>query len=200
MVGLGGGGGGWPGAVGACRCSLWIGLVVCIVGLGIWALSIGRRVTYRSVGGFENQFMLANGNAAFLFRSHPVNPRTLRLVYAYSPDGWHLESSTHWAELRDIDASLSRSIMSAAGCSGPSTSRNGWGLGAALVIAMPLLCLLKLAALTTAVLWHRDRRTVKPGACRVCGYDLRASKTTCPECGTAVSTGRQRHDQAQDRR
>ncbi|MEE8477142.1 MAG: hypothetical protein V3S19_02170, partial [Gemmatimonadales bacterium] len=49
-------------------------------------------------------------------------------------------------------------------------------------IWMPVL----LAAIPTVILWHRDRRTVKAGCCLTCGYDLRASKKTCPECGAAV--------------
>ena len=51
----------------------------------------------------------------------------------------------------------------------------------------PLWTLLALAAIPTALLWHRDRRTVKPGCCQTCGYDLRASKKVCPECGTAIA-------------
>ena len=53
-------------------------------------------------------------------------------------------------------------------------------------LSVPLWLLFTLATVPTAMLWHRDRHTVKPGCCRQCGYDLRASKKACPECGTAI--------------
>ena len=37
-----------------------------------------------------------------------------------------------------------------------------------------------------AILRHHERRRMKRGLCLRCGYDLRASKERCPECGTAI--------------
>ena len=42
------------------------------------------------------------------------------------------------------------------------------------------------AGIATAVLYARQNRPT-PGFCESCGYDLRASKKTCPECGTAFA-------------
>jgi hypothetical protein len=52
-----------------------------------------------------------------------------------------------------------------------------------------VLCLLEIV-LPAAWLIHRPKsRRSLIGVCAKCGYDLRASKDRCPECGTPIPTG-----------
>ncbi len=132
------------------RIAKWTGLVVCVVILGMWAVStkvevyrFGDPLTFHSLYGFVSIFVRS-----------PIVPR-VSVVRTVPWD--HLLRLPRWRESKQQ-----------------------------IIIELPYWLPLLLAAIPTAILWLRDRRTVKPGCCLTCGYDLRASKKTCPECGTAV--------------
>lgn len=63
-------------------------------------------------------------------------------------------------------------------------------LPAAIRYSTPNWCI-ALAALVLPALWLRkwsqQRRLVSIGLCPQCGYDLRASKERCPECGIPIA-------------
>jgi hypothetical protein len=55
-------------------------------------------------------------------------------------------------------------------------------------LALPYWFLFAISLVLPIRWWLKARRTL-PGCCTVCGYDLRASKDRCPECGTAIPAG-----------
>ena len=151
------------------RIAKWSGLVVCVVILGMWVTSVLRPsgVLSRQFGGVYwscGVLIFVVGDFAIDFQS-PGNLSSIVLPIGPSPLNWH--ETLGLSEL-------------------PRT----WRFLGTVAVIMPLWLLLTLAAIPTAILWLRDRRTVEPGCCRQCGYDLRASKKTCPECGAAVAESR----------
>jgi len=54
------------------------------------------------------------------------------------------------------------------------------------LIVFPIWVLLLPSLVLPAAWLRRRRRRVGPQACLGCGYDLRASRANCPECGRAI--------------
>ena len=63
------------------------------------------------------------------------------------------------------------------------------GVEHVLVIPFWFVALLMLSPLGHLTRQHlRGRRRLEGSCCQKCGYDLRASKDRCPECGTPITT------------
>ena len=55
-------------------------------------------------------------------------------------------------------------------------------------VALPLWPFVLASGIPAALLFARNRRNrIAPGCCKTCGYDLRASKEKCPECGEPIA-------------
>ena len=160
------------------RIAKWTGLVVCVVIAASWAVS-----TLWVVGRLRCAMERAQcGNSRISVSWHDDSPE---MSFWFGPadlsDYWHdcSQESAEWFAEPTNQFILGFTEL-------PRTGAPARDVRA---ISMPFWLLFALAAIPTAILWHRDRRTVKPGCCQTCGYDLRASKKICPECGTASTGG-----------
>ena len=146
------------------RIAKWTGLASCVVIAALWALSYRGDLRY-DAGGWI---------ATTEYSSLGVVWKTSDWDHRES-DGWSYEATPQ------DDRRLFGEVC---------WYQFGYPCGGdpLFVRAIPFWMLLTIALTSTAIVWLRDRRTVKPGCCLTCGYDLRASKKTCPECGTAIAS------------
>jgi len=141
------------------RILKWTGVVVCVVILTMWLTSALRPTLFRTPFGGVAWY-----HGAVMFLEGATND------YGYLEESRlppNLAGPPKWHETLGLSA-LPQSLR----------------LFGKLMILMPLWLPFLGAAVPTAILWHRDRRTVEPGCCQRCGYNLTGNTSgICPECG-----------------
>lgn len=115
---------------------------------------------------------------------------SLALIQAHPQWEREIELTSFMSGLRSQPASWGLHTVKAIGFEIIWTKDLEYGY---IVVSIPFwaLCLpLLVAAAWGVAAWRRQRERERPGRCRKCGYDLRGSTGTCPECGNRTLTGR----------
>ena len=134
------------------RVAKWVGVGGVVVILVAWCLT--TRVAWNQdiwayYTGTSNFIMVQQGAISWY---DEVNPSAQR--------GWTLGSRPAF-----LQSSLSQRLgLMLPGISLNRGNRSG-------LVYVPLWLPFLLIVIPTAILWRRDRRTVKPGCCLTCGYD-----------------------------
>ena len=140
------------------RIAKWVGLRMCVVILGLTALSsthgfgFGKGLLHYSA----RNFLLSEGELKVLWYGPPWE----------DPDAeWLFGPRDFSLAFRTPDLHYSADFV---------------------YVQLPLWIPLLAIAIPTAILWRRDRRPRK-GHCKSCGYNLTGNESgVCPECSTPV--------------
>jgi hypothetical protein len=153
------------------RILKWAGTAVCLLLIGLFALSMRYQVDWKNPD--------ASVHLAF-WAGHVILDSSATARPLMSRPGWHFGRIS--GPLRDLAAVPFRP---------PSVY---WSAGR-IRLECPLWIPLVLAAAPTVILWRRDRHRPPPGHCQKCGYNLTGNVSgRCPECGmkTEARTSAQR--------
>lgn len=143
--------------------------VLCAAAVAMWVRSEGRADgylwhnpnsdTWRYLGSQRGQIFIENGRVGFTgFESYPLAPETAEMpweTFRWNCPGIEYKS-----------------------CEKASWSREGfWFIGVRFWLIASVF------AITTGLFYRWLPGAIRPGHCRRCGYDLRATLAKCPECG-----------------
>jgi hypothetical protein len=159
----------------------WGGTALCLLLLAAFAVSVFRIAGYttggdRSVEDWDFDCYLAQGTLVFYYCRW--KPEAFQL-----PDGRRMRLTVQggWASRRPSSEVLTGRPRFFWWDDQPK-ERFGH-----VKLIVPLWIPFLLLLIPTTYLWYRDRRTISPGHCRRCGYNLTGNESgRCPECGTQV--------------
>jgi hypothetical protein len=157
------------------RVLKWVGAAVCVLTLGIWALSTRYA--------FTNAPPYAPKTTAVL-----VDSGNLHVMWISPPQALALGTMDAFVTTSANQLTLDRPWPAW----GRMRSPAGGVLGASTLsrVTIPIWLVFLPAFVLTAFLWWRDRRRFPPGHCQNCGYNLTGNVSgRCPECGTPIEAG-----------
>ena len=142
-----------------------IGLVLCLMMLGLWVFSVMFVAYYVAPSG-QPSLAIEFGRIRF------------GGIQASNPGWTCLPFYSQW---KVIAESMPWTEFACAWLGFGLPGKDGGGR-----LQTPVWLLVVATGFPTAILWWRDRRP-KAGFCKVCKYDLTGNESgNCPECGTAI--------------
>ena len=168
-----------------------VSLLLCVATVVMWVRS-GYAADIWTWGGAGREYWVRSDWGRFGVTS--VGNATPRRTHETSSGGYHgvlpgPKTGEHeWAGVRFAwGRSMPGQIM------GPTLRVTGRGMYWSAQVYHPILAVVLAWPLVPYCLVCRRRQTARKrlaaGLCCRCGYDLRASKEQCPECGSAVPAG-----------
>jgi len=147
----------------------WTGALVCVLLIGLFALSMGYQVDWKNT---DASVVVTFWCGHLSFNHYPFE----------RPTASHLGWKASRIQLSD---SFWRRVTIPFRPPGLV-----WNNGR-IWLQLPLWIPFVIVASASAVLWWRER-TIPPGHCPTCGYNLTGNVSgRCPECGQAVASGGQ---------
>jgi hypothetical protein len=184
-------------------------LLLCVAACVLWVRSYWRADEVRRVEhltdatGYTNRFLRlgsSHGSLLFTWRdlvwpsSYPKVAAVSRNRQREEAGGWHWHSMStagavpeykKWTPPADAAWHVSVRRWHAYRIDSAPTARGAGTHGYVVKAPHGLVCgALALLPAVTLSLRYRRRRHRRRGLCPACGYDLRASRDRCPECGT----------------